>query len=124
MIAETHKFRQRAQRHDETMARYVSALFEILALRDFGNAEQDIICDQFAEKAYNECICERLLLDDKLALDKAIHIANRVESTACDASTFWNSDVPVWEISKPLKGEEDGPAVQVDKRKVGQSPHT
>lgn len=75
-----------------------------MALRDFGNAEQDILRDQIVEKAYNERICERLLLDDKVALDKAIHIANQVESTACDANTFSNSDVPVWEISKLLKG--------------------
>ena len=52
VIAERHKFRQRAQRHDETMAQYVSALREMLALCDFGNVEEDMLRDQIVEKAY------------------------------------------------------------------------
>ena len=40
---------------------------------------------------YNGRVRERLLLEDKLTLNKAIQIANQVESAASDASTFSNS---------------------------------
>ena len=50
------------ERHDETSAQYVSALREMLALCEFGNAEQDMLQDQFVEKAYSGCIREHLLL--------------------------------------------------------------
>ena len=69
----------------------------MLPLRDFGNAEQDMLPDKIVEQVYNGHVCERLLLN------KAIQIANQVESAAHDASTFSNSEVPVREISKPPK---------------------
>jgi len=93
VIAERHKFRQRAQRHDETIA-HVSALREMLVLCEFGNAEQDMLRDQIVEKAHSGRIRERLLLEDKLTLDKAIQIANQVETAAHNVAEFSNSEVP------------------------------
>ncbi|XP_034056171.1 uncharacterized protein LOC117535746 [Gymnodraco acuticeps] len=101
VIAERHKFRQRAQRHDETIAQYVSALREMMVLCEFGNAEQDMLRDQIVEKAYSGRIRERLLLEDKLTLDKAIQIANQVETAVRNVAEFSNSEVPVREIRAP-----------------------
>ncbi len=96
VIAERHKFHQRAQRHDETIAQYVSALCEMLALCEFRNAEQDMLRDQIVEKAYSGRIHERLLLEDKLTLDKTIQIANQVESArampAHSQTVKWRSE--------------------------------
>lgn len=76
-------FHQRAQTHDETIAQYISALRDMLALCEFGNAEQDMLQDQIVEKAYSGRIRERLLLEHKLTLDKAIQIANQMELAQC-----------------------------------------
>ena len=77
------------QRHDDVLsAQYVYMLCEMLTVCEFGNAEQDMLQDQIMEKAYGGCIHTRLLLEDKLTLDKAIQIANHVEWAARDASTL------------------------------------
>ncbi len=64
VIAERHKFHQQAQRHNETIAQYVSALHEMLQLCEFRHAEQDMLHDQTVEKpAVNVCInlcCRRI----------------------------------------------------------------
>lgn len=105
VIAERHKFRQQAQRHNETMVQYVSALCEMLALCNFENVEEDMLRDQIVEKAYSGHIRERLLLEDGLTLNKAIQIANQVESAARDASTLSQTDMPVREVKRLPKRE-------------------
>ncbi|XP_034065890.1 uncharacterized protein LOC117542374 [Gymnodraco acuticeps] len=115
VIAERHKFRQRAQRHDETIAQYVSALREMIVLCAFGNAEQDMLRDQIVEKAYSGRIRERLLLEDKLTLDKAIQTANQVETAVRNVAEFSNSEVPVREIRVP-KWEQKLPATSKQRK--------
>lgn len=109
VITERHMFHQQAQRHDETITQYVSALREMLALCEFGNAVQDMLRDQIVEKAYSGRIRECLLLEAKLTLDKAIQITNQVKTAVRNTGEFSNSEVPVREMSMPAKWEQKRP---------------
>lgn len=59
--------------------------------------------DQIVEKAYSGRMRELLLLEDKLMLDKAIQIANQVETAARNVSEFSNSEVPVQVTKERVK---------------------
>lgn len=51
VVVERHKFRQRAQRPNESLADYVAALRELLVNCDFGDRGDEMLRDQLVEKA-------------------------------------------------------------------------
>lgn len=51
VVVDRHKFRQRAQRPDESIADYVSAMKELLVNCDIGYRGDEILRDQLVEKA-------------------------------------------------------------------------
>lgn len=67
---------------------YAYALCEMLTVCEFGNAEHDMLRDLIMEKAYSGCTRERLLVEDKLTLEKAIQIENHMEAAVRDSPSL------------------------------------
>ncbi len=93
VIAERHKFRQRAQRPDETIDHFLASLRELAAACEFGDMEEQMLRDQLIERVANTRIRDRLLLEPDLTLAKATALALQIETglrnadVLCDAST-------------------------------------
>ena len=80
VIAERHKFRQRAQRPDETVNDFLAALRQLAAACEFGNMEEQMLRDQLIERVANTRIRDRLLLESDLNLAKATTLALQIET--------------------------------------------
>ncbi|KAJ8346450.1 hypothetical protein SKAU_G00278510 [Synaphobranchus kaupii] len=80
VIAERHKFRQRAQRPDEPINQFLAALRELAAACEFGDMEEQMLRDQLIERAANTPIRDRLLLEPDLTLAKAATLALQIEA--------------------------------------------
>ena len=80
VIAERHKFRQRAQRPDETVNEFLAALRQLAAACEFGNMEEQMLRDQLIERVANTRIRDRLLLESDLNLAKATTLALQIET--------------------------------------------
>ena len=78
VIAERHKFRQRAQRPDETVNEFLAALRQLAAACEFGNMEEQMLRDQLIERVANTRIRDRLLLESDLNLAKATTLALQI----------------------------------------------
>lgn len=97
VVTERHKFRQRTQRTDETINQFLAALWELSAACDFGDMEEQMLCDQLVEWAASYHIRDRLLLELDLILNKAVSIAVQME-TALNNSEILSDTSQVWAI--------------------------
>lgn len=61
VIAERHKFRQRAQRPGETINQFLAALCELSAACEFGDIEEQMLSDQLIERVADTRIPNRLV---------------------------------------------------------------
>ncbi|KAK6493672.1 hypothetical protein HHUSO_G25 [Huso huso] len=128
VVAERHKFRQRAQRPDETITQYTAALHELIALCDFGDMEDEMLGDQLVERASNYRIKERLLLEPKLTLEKALEMACQIESAIQSASLLKKEDsVPVQTLharysNKPTRQRDKDTSTALTKTKGADYP--
>ena len=90
-------FRDRRQLPGETISEYVASLRDLASTCDFGTFLEEALCDQLIEKTSSHRIRERLYAEEDLDLDKAIHIAKRMESAFQNAkvveSHFTNTEV-------------------------------
>ncbi|XP_026202834.1 uncharacterized protein LOC113153427 [Anabas testudineus] len=91
VIAERHKFRQRAQRPDETVQDYLAVLRQLAATCEFGNMEDQMVRDQLIERVDNTRIRDRLLLEPDLTLAKAATLALQIETGIRDAAVIADS---------------------------------
>jgi hypothetical protein len=80
VVSERYRFRCRAQRRDEPIDCYVTALRELAKSCEFNELESEMIRDQIVEKCYSKKLKERLLQQDTLDLNKAVRIAKTMES--------------------------------------------
>uniref|UniRef100_A0A3Q0QR71 Retrotransposon gag domain-containing protein n=1 Tax=Amphilophus citrinellus TaxID=61819 RepID=A0A3Q0QR71_AMPCI len=108
VVAERHKFRQRAQRPDETVNQFLASLRELAAACEFGNMEEQMLRDQLIERVANTRIRDRLLLEPDLTLAKAMTLALQIESGLRDANivsdaTAAGTSAPVRTIQKQSK---------------------
>ncbi|KAJ8030724.1 hypothetical protein HOLleu_27211 [Holothuria leucospilota] len=87
-VSERYTFRQRAQGQGESINTFISNLRELAKSCDFGQKHDEMIRDQLIEKTNSRKICERLLVEENLTLDKAITLPQRVEAALKDSSTF------------------------------------
>lgn len=88
VIAERHKFRQRAQRPDESINEYVAALRELASQCEFRTMEDQMLRDQFIERVANTRIRDRLLIETDLTFEKSIAFAVQIESGLKNASVL------------------------------------
>ena len=72
VVSERYRFRFRAQRRDEPIDCYVTALRELAKSCEFNELESEMIRDQIVEKCYSKKLKERLLQQDTLDLNKAV----------------------------------------------------
>ncbi|PIK54155.1 hypothetical protein BSL78_08940 [Apostichopus japonicus] len=79
IVAERYRFRQRSQRHDETIDQFVTALRQLVVHCEFGDLQQEMLRDQIVEKCLNNRLRERLLLEPKLTLNKTLEISRQIE---------------------------------------------
>ncbi|KAJ1180219.1 hypothetical protein NDU88_005441 [Pleurodeles waltl] len=79
---ERHQFYKRAQADGETASSYVGALRLLAVSCDYKEFEEEMIRDPLVEKTNNKKVQEALLSTPNLTLQKALEIANRIESTA------------------------------------------
>ncbi|CAL9701834.1 unnamed protein product [Knipowitschia caucasica] len=101
VIAERHRFRQRAQRPDETVNQFLASLRELAAACDFGNMEEQMLRDQLIERVANTRIRDRLLLEPDLNLAKAVRLALQIESGLRDATVL--SDANAMAAAAPVR---------------------
>ena len=80
VVSERYCFRCRAQRRDEPIDCYVTALRELAKSCEFNELESEMIQDQIVEKCYSKKLKERLLQQDTLDLNKAVRMAKTTES--------------------------------------------
>ncbi len=66
----------------------MAVLRDMVSFCAFGDKEEEMLLDQIVEKVHSSRIRERLLLEADLTLDKAIQIANQLESAMANASEF------------------------------------
>uniref|UniRef100_A0A5S6QCG5 RNA-directed DNA polymerase n=1 Tax=Trichuris muris TaxID=70415 RepID=A0A5S6QCG5_TRIMR len=86
VCVERHRFRRRRQAQGETVDLYVADLKELAATCAFGALEEESIRDQLIEGTSSPAVRERLLSVDNLTLDKAILIAQQMETAKREAS--------------------------------------
>lgn len=79
VVVARHQFRQRAQRTDETIAQYTSALRELAVDCAYGTVEDEMIRDRLIEKAYTTTVRKKLLLDQPASLEAAVTVACQIE---------------------------------------------
>ena len=82
VVAERYRFRQRGQRHDESVEDYISSLRSLSLTCEFGDMRDEFIRDQLVEKTNCGRIRERLLTEPKLTLQSAMTIARQMESAS------------------------------------------
>ncbi|XP_073346961.1 protein NYNRIN-like [Pagrus major] len=78
VIAECHKFRQRAQRPEETVNEFLAALRQLAVACEFGDMEEPMLRDQLIERVANTRIRDRLESD--LTLAKATTLALQIKT--------------------------------------------
>lgn len=83
VIVECHKFHQRAQRPDESINQFLASLHELAALCEFGDMEEQMLCDQMIARVASTRIRDRLLLESDLTLAKATSLALQTNSAYC-----------------------------------------
>lgn len=93
-LACRHTFRQRLQRTDETVTRYVAALSALAAPCGFGQMESEMIRDQLIANAYLSAAKEKLLLEEDLTLGNALTITCHAVVTcqcgpSCNSTGCW-----------------------------------
>ncbi|RXN29586.1 gypsy-16 si [Labeo rohita] len=98
VVVKRHKFRQRAQRPDESVKDYVVALRELSIHCNFGDHTDEMIRDQLVEKR----IREHVLLQPQLTLTDAMLLAGRTETAVEHAQTL--DAVSVHEIKPAQRG--------------------
>lgn len=75
MIAECHKFCQRAPKPDEMITQFLASLHELAAVCEFSDMEEQMPHDQLIEHLANTQIWDRLFLESDLTLAKATTLA-------------------------------------------------
>lgn len=63
VVAARHKFRQCAQRSDETISQYISELRHLAVDCQFGGTEDEMLRDQLIERPFLTAVRDRLLLE-------------------------------------------------------------
>lgn len=103
VVAARHKFRQRAQRIDETVSQFIAELRHLAVDCQFGGMEDEMLRDQLIERVFLAAVRDRLLLESELTLDRASELALQVESAVQNATLLSNtgsSPAQVQAISK------------------------
>lgn len=72
VVAERYRFMLLAQAVGESMNHYLVPLRELVKTCDFCTKENEMLCDQSAEKTCMPRFCERLLIEPELTLDKIL----------------------------------------------------
>uniref|UniRef100_A0A3P8UJB7 Zinc finger protein 271-like n=1 Tax=Cynoglossus semilaevis TaxID=244447 RepID=A0A3P8UJB7_CYNSE len=90
------KFHQRAQKPEETVDQFVSALDELLQPCNYEGAKDEVILNQLTLKTKSLRLRERLLLEkETLTLSKAMLISKEVESALTESEQFDFHEVSV-----------------------------
>ena len=87
-VAERYKFRARSQEVNESFDIFVSSLRELATKCNFGSLQDEMIRDQIIEKTCIRRIRERLLLEEKLTLEKAISLGQSIESAMRESNAI------------------------------------
>ena len=88
-MMERYRFRQRSQRHCESVIQYSASLKELASTCNFGELNDEIIRDQIIEKTSIPRIQARLLMEpDTLTLERTIIIATQIEIAIKEAKNF------------------------------------
>ena len=88
VVAERYKFRARSQEVNESFDIFVSSLRELATKCNFGSLQDEMIRDQIIEKTCIRRIRERLLLEEKLTLEKAISLGQSIESAMRESNAI------------------------------------
>ncbi len=127
IVAEHHTFRKCCQAPHETVIQYVAALRELVVTCEFGACADEMIRNQLVENVLSPRIRERLLLETDLTLDRAVTIANQIESASDQAksiSNFRQITAPIQAVQHVVKRRRGKPShaplnsVHVGKRKA------
>ncbi|XP_070537506.1 uncharacterized protein [Ptychodera flava] len=105
IIVQRHRFRQRGQRPGESTASYVATLKELVAQCNFGSLADEMVRDQLIEKTNSTRVRERLLMEpDTLTLEKAVTLAEQIESALADSHVIGIDSTP---SIKPIKVKQE-----------------
>ena len=116
VVAARYQFRQRAQRKDELVEDYVSALRELAINCEFGKFADEFIRDQLVEKTPSERIRERLLIEPALTLQTALTITRQMESAARDARVIDSASATA-STTEPVHAVGRAPIPKVQQQK-------
>ena len=86
IIAERFRFHKRNQREGETVTQYIAELRKLAEFCEFGTNLNDSLRDRFVCGIRAENIQKRLLSEAALTLEKALEVAQAMETAAKDAT--------------------------------------
>ncbi|XP_050342048.1 uncharacterized protein LOC126768151 [Nymphalis io] len=87
VLAERFKFRQRVQRHNESVAEYAAALKKLTKHCGFcSETLLDNLRDQFVCGINSDCIRQRMFAEDNITFDSAFKLAVTMEAAEADAA--------------------------------------
>ena len=87
VIYERTKFNQRIQKLDETVDSFVTELYRLARTCNYGNLTNEMIRDRIVTGIRDRAVAERLQMDPKLTLEKAIQMTRESEMLKCQQST-------------------------------------
>ena len=88
VVAERYKFRQRAQLPGESIDAFISSLRELASTCDFDTFQDEMLRDQLVEKITSPKLRERLLLEPRLTLTRALEVARNYEQAQSEARSM------------------------------------
>ena len=108
VISERFVFNKRQQKSDETVADYVAALRKLSIHCKFGDFLDDALRDRFVCGLRSEGMQKKLLIEAELTFQRAIEIAQSMESAATKAKEL--------QSHSPAAAQGQGQAVHVLQR--------
>ncbi|XP_063635203.1 uncharacterized protein LOC134805952 [Cydia splendana] len=126
-MAERFKFRQRAQRCDETIAEYTAELKKLTKDCDFQEANlKDNLRDQFVCGIRNDSIRQKLFTEDNLTFERAFKMAVAMEAAESHAALVQDRSITEEGVSSSMMATavHQLAAVKRDKRQSAEAAST